>query len=130
MIVNVDFSTNRISVDGRSTFAASSNVYLKNAFHLALLQASTRRDYMRYARLAIFDNVEDKGMEPERSHNFQLLVREFSDTTEVEHQVIMFTSMIAPELENVPTLLVGPFYTHDFKTLRIPAIAGTTLNLE
>ena len=123
--IHFDFGSNRVSVDGRTTFAASSNVYLKNAFHLALFLASTLNDYMRYPRLAIFDNVEDKGMEPPRSHNFQRIVRELSAATEVEHQIILFTSMIAPEFENEPALLVGPYYTHEFKTLRFsPTVAS------
>jgi|CZKS01.1.fsa_nt_gi hypothetical protein len=116
--VTFDFGMNKISVDGRSNFAASSNVFFKNAFHAALWQASTLRQYMRYPRLVIFDNVEDKGMEPERSHNFQRIVRELSDTTECEHQMILFTSMVAPEFEDVPEILVGPRYTHDSKSLQ------------
>jgi hypothetical protein len=117
--VNFDFGSNRISVDGRSNFAASSNVFLKNAFHAALWQASTIRHYMRYPRIAIFDNVEDKGMEPERSHNFQRILRELSETNECEHQIILFTSMIAPEFETDQELLVGPRYTHENKSLQL-----------
>ena len=63
-------------------------------------------------------------MEPERSHNFQRLVRELSETSEVEHQVILFTSMIAPELERESALLVGPHYTHDNKTLQFSLLPG------
>jgi hypothetical protein len=122
--VNFDFGANQLAVDGRKAFAASSNVYLKNAFHLAMLQASTLREYMRYPRLLIFDNVEDKGMEAARSHNFQKIVRELSSDMEIEHQIIMFTSMIAPELENTPDLLVGPYYTHEFKTLRMGPVTS------
>lgn len=123
--VQFDFGLNRISVDGRRNFAASSNVFLKNVFHAAFLQASTQHGYLRYPRLAIFDNVEDKGMEPERSHNFQRLVRELSETAEAEHQVILFTSMIAPEFENEPALLIGPHYTHESKTLRFALSPGS-----
>ncbi len=122
--IQFDFGLNRISVDGRRNFAASSNVFLKNAFHAAFLQASTQEGYLRYPRLVIFDNVEDKGMEPERSHNFQRLVRELSETAEAEHQIILFTSMIAPEFENEPPLLIGPRYTHENKTLRFALSPG------
>jgi hypothetical protein len=137
--VSFDFGMNKISVDGRSNFAASSNVFFKNAFHAALWQASTLRQYMRYPRLVIFDNVEDKGMEPERSHNFQRLVRELSDTTECEHQMILFTSMIAPEFEDVPEMLVGPRPTtgslsnfrcrrYDLDRWRLPSLSGTRVS--
>lgn len=114
--VDFDFATNRLTVDGCSTFAASSNVYLKNAFHLGLLIASTAKEYMRYPRIAIFDNVEDKGMEPERSHRFQRIAREFSDTCDVSHQIFLFTSMPAPEFSGTG-LVVGPHYTHERRTL-------------
>lgn len=127
--VNFNFGANQLSVDGRRTFAASSNVLLKNVFHFALLQASTQREYMRYPRLAIFDNVEDKGMEPARSHNFQNIIRQASEDIDTDHQVILFTSMIAPELENDPTLLVGPSYTHESKTLQMAAVAATQASL-
>lgn len=128
--IDFDFGGNRLSVDGRSTFAASSNVYLKNAFHLALLNASTAREYMRYPRLAIFDNVEDKGMEQERSHNFQRIVRELSTSLEVEHQIILFTSMIDPEIEGELSLLIGEHYTHELKTLRVAPVAGSVLPMD
>lgn len=122
--VEFDFGGNHISVNGKRTFAASSNVYLKNAFHLALFQSSLTRDYMRYPRLAIFDNVEDKGMEPARSHNFQKLVQELSDSTELDHQIILFTSMVEPSFESAPELLIGPHYKHDYKTLRIGSVTS------
>jgi hypothetical protein len=128
--LNFNFGTNRLSVDGRSTFAASSNVYLKNVFHLALLNASAIREYMRYPRLVIFDNVEDKGMEQERSHNFQRIVWELSSSLDVEHQIILFTSMIDPQIEAEPNLLIGEHYTHEHKTLRVAPVAGTVLPMD
>ena len=80
--------------------------------------------YVPEPRLVILDNVEDKGMEPERSHNFRRLVRELSETAEAEHQIILFTSMIAPEFEKEPALLIGPRYTHQNKTLRFALSPG------
>ena len=62
---------------------------------------------------------------PERSHNFQRLVRELSETAEAENQIILFTSMIAPEFESEPALLIGPHYTHENKTLRFALSPGT-----
>lgn len=119
-VIDFDFAENRVSVDGRMNFAASSMVFLKNSFHLAVLLASTEHEFFRYPRFALFDNIEDKGMEPERSHRFQHLVVERSREIAVEHQIILTTSMIAPELDT-PELTVGPFYTHDRKSLAISA---------
>jgi hypothetical protein len=101
-------------------FAASSMVFLKNAFHLAVLLASTQHQFFRYPRFVLFDNIEDKGMEPARSHRFQQLVVESSRATDTDHQIILTTSMIAPELD-IAELTVGPFYTHDRKSLAISA---------
>jgi hypothetical protein len=116
--VHFDFGNNRVLVNGRANYAASSMVYLKNCFHLAILLASTQAAYFRYPRFALFDNVEDKGMEPERSHNFQRLVVSESAKTKVRHQIIMTTSMIDPGLEK-SNLVRGPAYTVDRKTLAV-----------
>ena len=116
-VVAFDFARDELSVDGRANFAASSMVYLKNSFHIALLQASLEFDFFRYPRFALIDNVEDKGMEPARSHNFQSLVVSVSEVGNVEHQVIMTTSMLNPDLDS-ETWVIGPRYTHEFRTLQ------------
>ena len=116
-VVAFDFARDALSVDGRANFAASSMVYLKNSFHIALLQASLEFDFFRYPRFALIDNVEDKGMEPARSHNFQSLVVSASEGGDVEHQVIMTTSMLNPDLDS-ETWVIGPRYTHEFRTLQ------------
>ena len=92
-------------------------VYLKNSFHIALLQASLALDFFRYPRFALIDNVEDKGMEPDRSHNFQSLVVSDSEAADVEHQVIMTTSMLNPALDS-ETWVIVPRYTHQYRTLQ------------
>lgn len=115
--VSFSFSTDDIAVDGKKVFAASSMVLLKNAFHLALTLASTRDPEFRYPRFVLFDNVEDKGMEEERSHNFQRLIVDYSANAEVEHQIIFTTSKIAPELED-ERFTVGRFYALNEKSLQ------------
>ena len=112
-MVAFDFGRDALTVDGRANFAASSMVYLKNSFHIALLQASFEFDFFRYPRFALVDNVEDKGIEPARSHNFQSLVVSASESTDVEHQIIMKTAMLNPALDS-ETLVIGPRYTHEF----------------
>ena len=114
--VAFDFGQDTLTVDGLANFAASSMVYLKNSFHIALFQASLELDFFRYPRFALIDNVEDKGMEPPRSYNFQSLVVAVSDHAKVEHQIIMTTSMLNPDLDS-ETWVIGPKYTHRLRTL-------------
>lgn len=118
--VRFNFSDNRVEVNGRANYSASSMVVIKNAFHLALLLASTKNAHFRYFRFALFDNIEDKGMEEARSQNFQRIIIESSRALDVDHQIIFTTSMIAPEFDT-PDLVVGDFYKRDHKSLRMPA---------
>ena len=116
--VSFNFGDDNISVDGRRQFAASSMVYLRNSFHFALLWASAIHSFFNYPRLAIFDNIEDKGMELARSHNFQLTLVNLSEKMGVDHQIIFTTSMVAPDLNN-SKYTVGDYYNHNNKSLRM-----------
>ena len=62
------------------------------------------------------DNVENKGIEMERSHNFQRIIIQESKKARFPHQIIFTTSMLDPTLEN-STYTVGPKYTRKNKTL-------------
>jgi len=66
----------------------------------------------------MIDTIEDKGMEPERSHNFQNQILRKSKESKVEHQVIFATAMISPDLDD-EEFLIGRFYTRDQPTLEI-----------
>lgn len=116
-LVDFDFGANRLAVNGRAKFSASSATYLKNAFLFSLLELSLYDAKLRWPRFILLDNVEDKGMQPKRSANFQEYVVERSTEAKVEHQIIMTTSMISPKLEN-STMCIGPHYTETYKTLR------------
>ena len=118
--VTFDLAMNTVKVNGRDNFAASSMVYLKNTFHLALFLTSTEHDYMRLPRFMVFDNVEDKGMEAERSHNFQDVVAQYSDELETDHQLILFTSMLSPNIAST-VLEIRPPFDHDRKSLDLPS---------
>ncbi|MGY4366717.1 hypothetical protein ACVW1A_002782 [Bradyrhizobium sp. LB1.3] len=72
--VQFDFATNRISVDGHSYFSASSRAILRSSFFLGFFAAATKDSQFRHPRFVMLDTIEDKGMEPERSHNFQNLI--------------------------------------------------------
>ena len=116
--VQFEFSSNKLSVDNESYFSASSRVILRNSFFVGLFGAATKDPSFRHLRLCMLDSIEDKGMQPERSHNFQKLVVATSQAALCEHQVIFATSMIAPELDH-PHLTVGHYSTLENPTLAI-----------
>ena len=111
-----NFSRDRMSLNGKSKFSASSMVLLKNAFRLAILLESTSDKYYRYPRLLLMDNIEDKGMMPERSHNFQNVLTNICSEIESPYQVILTTSMISPDL-NDSDYCRGKFYKRGSHTL-------------
>lgn len=113
-----NFGDDRLSVNGESFFSASSMVYLRNSFFAAFLKAAIEDPEFRHPRFLLLDTMEDKGMEPERSHHFQKQLVNMSESTDVEHQLIFATSMISPQLES-SNLVVDRFYTHDNRTLNL-----------
>jgi DNA repair exonuclease SbcCD ATPase subunit len=115
--IGFDFGEDRVSIDDRVLFSASSMVYLKNAFRLALLQASCLDKFYLYPRFLLMDNVEDKGMQEERSHIFQHEVIRVSNQITVPHQIIFTTSMIAPDL-NDSEYCIGDFYQKGHESLK------------
>jgi hypothetical protein len=112
------FGNDALSVDGKSNFAASSLVILKNSFHLGLLMASLQDPQFLLPRFMMFDNIEDKGMVPQRSWNFQRLICSASAASKAAHQIILTTSMLDPELEG-SVALIGPAYSQQNRTLAI-----------
>ena len=116
--ISFSFGGDKISVNGESYFSASSLVILKNSFLAGFLFAATEDREFRHPRITILDTVEDKGMEPERSRNFQKLLVDASNAAKVEHQIIFATAMIADELD-VPAYTIGSFSSHDDRTLAV-----------
>lgn len=116
--IEFDFAANRISVDGQKYFSASSRVILKSSFFLAFFAAATKGALFRHPRFLMIDTTEDKGMEPERSHNFQNQILRVSREAKVEHQIIYATAMISPDLDD-EEFLIGKFSTRDDATLNI-----------
>jgi hypothetical protein len=116
--IELDFEKNTFSLDNENNFSESSNVYLKNSVRFAIFFASLGKDFFRYPRFILCDNIEDKGMEPMRSQSFQNEIVKISSESEVRHQIIITTSMISPELDN-SDLCVGEFYTETSKTLKL-----------
>ncbi|MCK9818137.1 AAA family ATPase [Pseudomonas sp. MAFF 302046] len=118
-----DFARDYMLVDGRSKFSASSETIMKNSFHLAILQESIWDENMRYPRLLLMDNIEDKGMGPMRSQNFQRLLVRSLEGVEQKYQIIMTTSMIDPGL-NESSYCVGPYYEKGMHTLQLSGGSG------
>lgn len=116
--IELDFDKNTFALDGENNFSESSNVYLKNSVRFAIFFASLIKDFFRLPRFILCDNIEDKGMEPLRSQSFQNEIVKISKETKVKHQIIITTSMIAPNLDNTE-LCVGDFYTEKDKTLKL-----------
>jgi len=123
--VQFDFPSNKLSVDNQSYFSASSRVILRNSFFVGLFAAATKDSSFRHLRICMLDSIEDKGMQPERSHNFQRMVVKVSQAALSEHQIIFATSMIAPELD-VANLTVGHYSTLQNHTLAFqsPNVSG------
>ena len=117
--VSINFADNSVQVDGELNFAESSNVIVKNTAILSLLLAATADVQFYHPRFALFDNIEDKGMEMERSHNFQDIILRASNAAKLENQIIYTTSMLNPALDD-ERYVVGTHYTHEKRTLRLP----------
>ncbi len=116
--IELDFEKNTFSLDGENNFSESSNVYLKNSVRFAVFFASLEKEFFRLPRFILCDNIEDKGMQPDRSQSFQKELVKISSESDVKHQIIITTSMISPDLDNTE-LCVGDFYTETNKTLKI-----------
>jgi len=116
--VEIDFLRDTYSLDGGNNFSASSKTYFKNAVLYSIFFASLELQFFRYPRFILCDNMEDKGMEKERTQNFQDLITSMSDKIEYEHQIIFTTSMISDDLNNKP-YCVGPEYDRFNKTLEV-----------
>lgn len=113
--IDFSFAKNSITVDDHTYFSASSRVVLKTAFLVGFLAASLRDPSFRYPRFLMIDITEDKGMELERSHNFQKQVIALSESSSVQHQIILATAMPWPGIG--PDLFVGKFSTRKQGTL-------------
>lgn len=114
--VLIDFSKDRMAINGRSKFSASSMVVMKNSIRLSIFLHAVDDDLSRLPNLLIIDNIEDKGMVPERSQNFQHAIINACEELKNDYQLIFTTSMIADDL-NESTNCVGPFYSKGSYTL-------------
>lgn len=119
---NFDFSFEddwfAINGDPNITTSASGMVVVKNSLFIGLLLSSLQDQQMRYPRMLLLDNVEDKGMVGDRVRNFQKVIADLMDKESQSHQIILTTSTLNPELER-EDYIVGPEYTKENRTLNI-----------
>ncbi|MBE0471882.1 MAG: AAA family ATPase [Methyloprofundus sp.] len=114
--VTFDFGIDKMFVNGNSKFSASSMVVMKNSIRFAIFANAADDDYARLPNLLLMDNIEDKGMQTERSQNFQNQMVKLAGNIQNDFQLIFTTSMIADELDGTD-LCVGPFYQKGMHTL-------------
>lgn len=117
--LDINYYDNSVYVDDDiRNFSASSNFYLKVASRFSIFFSSLEIESMRYPRFILCDNMEDKGIEKERSQNFQnLIVETAKQYQDEQYQIIFTTSMISDKLEN-SEYLIGDYYTIENKTLK------------
>lgn len=116
---NIDYRNNIAFIaDKDAKYSASSNFYLKTAARFAIFLASLSIEKMRYPRFILCDNMEDKGIEMQRAHNFQrIIIAEALKHPNQNFQMIYTTSYLPPEL-NGTDYLVGQYYTKQNPSLK------------
>ncbi|WP_203558698.1 hypothetical protein [Bacteroides sp. 51] len=117
---NIDYRNNIAFITDRNErYSSSSNFYLKTSARYAIFLASLRIAKMRFPRFIFCDNMEDKGIEPARAHNFQRILVDIveKNAPPSNFQLIYTTSHILNEL-NTPEYCVGEFYTETNKSLK------------
>jgi len=119
--VSIDFQKEDIYVNGITSFPASSHVYLKNCFGLALLLASLADKSFRFPRLLLLDGIEDKGLSEPRVHHLQELILKQSKKSEIDHQ-IFFTSQTLSNKLNKKKYVIGGYYADGDHTLELTGI--------
>lgn len=116
--VTFDFTDNAVYVNGSKNFSESSAVILRHIFHLALLTASTQKEYMRVPRFLMLDGIDDGGMEKGRSHNLQKIILDECKSYSIDYQVIYATSEINPEFEE-SEYVVSRYFKPENRSLNI-----------
>ncbi len=78
--------------------------------------AANELETMRHLQLLILENLEDKGMEPERYHRLHRTIVARSHELDGEWQIIIATADLAEDIRD-EVKLIGNFYTHEKRTL-------------
>jgi hypothetical protein len=114
--IEVDFVRDYFALNESNNFSASSKTYFKNSVLFAIFFASLELPFFRYPRFILCDNMEDKGMEKQRTQNFQEVITTMAQRFTIDYQIIFTTSMVSDTLNNTE-LCVGPEYHRNSKSL-------------
>jgi hypothetical protein len=116
--VEINYRANAFALDGQRAFSASSTAYLRNAIFLGTMFAANKVPTMRHLQLLLLENLEDKGMEPERYHRLHRTIVDRAQNLTGDWQILIATADLAEDVRS-DVHLVGRFYTHRDKTLSI-----------
>ena len=98
-------------------------VVIKNSLFMGILQTAVSDAEMLFPRFLLLDNVEDKGMVVKRVQHFQKTIADWSAQEKEDHQVIITTSALNPNLDK-KEYLIGESYTSGNRTLKLQGIKG------
>jgi len=122
-----NFEDDWFAVNGNPNISTSASgmVMIKNSLMLGILKTAMEDPKMMHPKFLIQDNGEDKGMVGDRVRHFQEVMGEWSKSQTVDHQIILTTSTINPDLET-DEYMIGPKYTKLNRTLKfiLPASQG------
>lgn len=110
--IEINFEKNKLYVNERSNYAASSMGYIKNCFSLSLWMASIENSNFKLPRFMLLDNIEDKGIEADRVYNFQNSIKNFIDNSDITSQIIISASLLEENLRN-KKFIIGKYYHND-----------------
>lgn len=116
---HIDYGNNLAFIaDKNAKYSASSSFYLKNSARYAIFLASLSIEKMRFPRFILCDNMEDKGIELVRVHNFQKIVIDYLKDFSVDKYQVIYTTSFIPEELNNDKYCIGEFYTEENPSLK------------
>ena len=116
--VDIDFRGNSFAINGQTAISASSVSYLRNSIFLGLMFAANRIGTMRHLQFLMLENLEDKGMEPERYYRLHATIVSRAKTLTRPYQIIIGTADLSASVRN-DVYIVGRRYSHNAKTLNM-----------
>ena len=111
--ISFDFAKDTLFTPNKTSPAASTSCYLKNAFFFSIFLTSLHNDLnVRYPRFIILDNVEDKGLETNRIKQFHKDIIKKSENSDIKHQIIITarSEVVTDEIRYSP-MVVGKEYS-------------------